>query len=198
MPVRLVIRNFPPHVDADAASAYVAQATARGAPVRCETLYYRRGKPKTKRGVRVDVWWEIPYHEADGHRCGASRERLSRRHTQVELLWCGPLRRSAGPAPCLGTSGCTNDSLPPRSPYARTPGQSREQLACCKALETKANSGPTRLVLGPYSAAFEEIWLPALPSSSRASPWPSTRARAGPVKISSTRPARRSFAHAEP
>ena len=53
MPVRLVIRNFPPHVDADAASAYVAQATARGAPVRCETLYYRRGKPKTKRGVRL-------------------------------------------------------------------------------------------------------------------------------------------------
>ena len=53
MPVRLVIRNFPPHVDADAAAAYVAQATARGAPVRCETLYYRRGKPKTKRGVRL-------------------------------------------------------------------------------------------------------------------------------------------------
>ena len=53
MPVRLVIRNFPPHVDADAASAYVAQAMARGAPVRCETLYYRRGKPKTKRGVRL-------------------------------------------------------------------------------------------------------------------------------------------------
>ena len=44
MPVRLVIRNFPPHVDAENASAFVAQATARGAPVRCETLYYRRGK----------------------------------------------------------------------------------------------------------------------------------------------------------
>ena len=53
MPVRLVIRNFPPHVDAEGASAFVAQATARGAPVRCETLYYRRGKPKTKRGVRL-------------------------------------------------------------------------------------------------------------------------------------------------
>ena len=52
MPVRLVIRNFPPHVDAEGASAFVAQATARGAPVRCETLYYRRGKAKTKRGVR--------------------------------------------------------------------------------------------------------------------------------------------------
>ena len=53
MPVRLVIRNFPPHVDAEAASAFVAQTTTRGAPVRCETLYYRRGKPKTKRGVRL-------------------------------------------------------------------------------------------------------------------------------------------------
>ena len=53
MPVRLVIRNFPPHIDAEAASAFVAQTTTRGAPVRCETLYYRRGKPKTKRGVRL-------------------------------------------------------------------------------------------------------------------------------------------------
>ena len=52
MPVRLVVRNFPPHVDAAAASAHVAQATAHGAPLRCETLYYRRGKAKTKRGVR--------------------------------------------------------------------------------------------------------------------------------------------------
>ena len=52
MPVRLVIRNFPPHIDAEAASAFVAQTTTRGAPVRCETLYYRRGKAKTKRGVR--------------------------------------------------------------------------------------------------------------------------------------------------
>ena len=53
MPVRLVIRNFPPHVDAEAASQYVNRRRRAARRSFCETLYYRRGKPKTKRGVRL-------------------------------------------------------------------------------------------------------------------------------------------------
>ena len=99
MPVRLVIRNFPPHVDADAASAYVAQATARGAPVRCETLYYRRGKAKTKRGVRGGSFY------VEGDNDEALAEQLAR----------------AGPPPPPPPPPPSDETQPPPPPPKRPP-----------------------------------------------------------------------------
>ena len=99
MPVRLVIRNFPPHVDAEGASAFVAQATARGAPVRCETLYYRRGKPKTKRGVRLGSLY------VEGDNDEAIAEQLAR----------------AGPPPPPPPPPSTDEAQPPPPPPKRPP-----------------------------------------------------------------------------
>ena len=115
MPVRLVIRNFPPHVDADAASAYVAQATARGAPVRCETLYYRRGKPKT--GVRGGSLY------VEGDNDEALAEQLARR---------------GGPPPPPPPP--SDDTQPPPPPSKRPP----VPLVVERAAFDRVSRAPTR------------------------------------------------------
>jgi hypothetical protein len=51
------------------ASAVVQGLAADRRAARCGLSY------KGRRVFSIDVWREVTYHEADWHRCGASRER---------------------------------------------------------------------------------------------------------------------------